>query len=144
MTTQVFAPRANPAVMLAAQRRLSGELEGDEPEFSNLNVPGVIPPDWRFVVMSAPARATASALWVDGAPARGGLAGRIAIARDSITGTAQPPVLVTLGMFATQAQLTPAQEQNARNTIADFLRAQTGLQALIAQAGLDALNAHTP
>jgi hypothetical protein len=59
-------------------------------------------------------------------------------------GTAQPPVLVTLGMFATQAQLTPAQEQNARNTIADFLRAQTGLQALIAQAGQDALNAHTP
>jgi exosortase A len=72
VTTQVFAPRANPAVMLAAQRRLSGESDGDEPEISNLKIPGVIPPDWRFVVMSAPARATASALWVDGAPARGG------------------------------------------------------------------------
>ena len=144
VTTEVFAPRANPAVLLAAQRRSSGEFEGDEPEISNLNVPGVIPPDWRFVVMSAPARATASALWVDGKPARGGLAGRLAIARDSIMGTATPSVLVTLGMFATQPQLTPAQEQNARNTIADFLRAQNGLQALIVQAGVDTLNAHNP
>jgi hypothetical protein len=90
-------------------------FEGDESDISILNVPGVIPPDWRFVAMSAAARATASAFWVDGEPARGGLAGRFAIARDSITGTAKPPVLVTLGMFATQTQLTPAQEQNARN-----------------------------
>jgi hypothetical protein len=47
-------------------------------------------------------------------------------------------------MFATQAQLTPAQEQNARNTVADFLRAQNGLHALIVQAGQDSLNARTP
>jgi exosortase A len=133
VTLRRLPARANPGGVLAARRELSGDGGdgGDDAEISTLDVPGVEPHSWHLVLSSDPAQAIASAMWVDGAPAPGGLRLRLAMARDSLFGAAHAPVIMALGMFGAQKQLTLAQAQNARATMIGFLQAQTGLAAMI-------------
>ena len=127
--------RANPGRVLAARSALSGDdgNGGGDAEISTLDVPGVAPRAWHFVLSSDPARAIASAFWVDGAPAQGGLGLRLAMARNSLFGTAHAPVIMALAMFGAQKSLSLPQSQNARATMTGFLQAQTGLAAMIAR-----------
>ena len=97
VTVQAFPPRSNPAGVITAERLATGETgAGGDPFVTTLTIPGIEPGTWRFVVASDPAKVTAAALWVDGKPAVGGLTGRIAMARNSLAGSAYAPMLVSV------------------------------------------------
>jgi len=139
VTVQAFPPRSNPARVITAQRHATGEMEGgDETVVSSLQVPGIEPENWRLVLIPEPARVTVAALWIDGRPATGGLAGRLAMARDSLVGSAYAPMLVTVSMQFPRPQMFSSDEQFAQRLIRAFLTAQGKLSEQITQLAMAA------
>ncbi len=139
VTVQAFPPRSNPARVITAQRLATGEAGGyDETVVSSLQVPGIQPGNWRLVLTGEPARVTATALWVDGKPAAGGLAGRLTMARNSLAGSAYAPMLVTVAMQFPRPQLTSSDEQYAQRLIRAFLAAQGKLSDQMTQLAVAA------
>jgi exosortase A len=139
VTVQAFPPRSNPARVITAERLATGEIGGgDEPLVSSLTVPGIEPGTWRFVVSSDPARVTAAALWVDGKPAVGGLAGRIAMARNSLAGSAYAPMLLSVSTQFPHPQVLGNEQQQAAGLIRAFLISQPKLSDQITQLAMAA------
>ncbi|MCW3476922.1 exosortase A [Limobrevibacterium gyesilva] len=138
VVVQVFPAQSNPARVISAQRRATGEFKAEEAVISSIRIPGMEPDQWRLVTTYTPASATATALWVDGRPAKGGIAGRMLLAHNSVFGTAHAPVLVAVGVRAARPQMTPEEDQLARHMIANFLVAQTALPAEIARLSSEA------
>jgi exosortase A len=139
VTVQAFPPRSNPARVITAERRATGELGGDdETVVTSMQVPGIEPDNWRLVLTSEPARVTAAALWVDGKPATGGLTGRLAMARNSLAGSAYAPMLVSVAMQFPRAQLSSSDEQFAQRLIRTFLTAQGKFSEQISQLAMAA------
>ena len=138
-TVQAFPPRSNPASVLATQRQATGESSGnDDTVVSSLEVPGSEPASWHLVLTNEPARVTATALWIDGKPATGGLSGRIAMAHDSLAGSAYAPMLVTVTMQFPRPQLTSSDQQYAQRVIRAFLVAQGKFSEQISQLAMAA------
>ncbi len=131
VTVQVFSPRVNPARIVAAQRRLTGELESDEPIFSDMEVANLQPRKWRIVTTDRPVRSTAFAVWIDGQPAVGGLSGRLLMARNSLFGAAQAPVMIAVSAASPRPRLTAEDDRMMRARIEDFLARQVDLGALV-------------
>jgi exosortase A len=139
VTVQAFPPRSNPARVITVERVATGEIGGgDEPIVSSLTVPGIEPTTWRLVLASDPRRLTAAALWIDGKPAIGGLAGRIAMARNSLGGSAYAPMLVAITMQFPYRQVTEGEVQQAQRLIAAFLAAQPKFSDQITQLAMAA------
>jgi exosortase A len=139
VTVQAFPPRSNPARLITAERTATGEIgSGGEPVVSNLTVPGIQPSTWRLVFASDPRRLTAAALWIDGKPAVGGLAGRIAMARNSLVGSAYAPLLVSITMQFPYQQVTESEVQQGQRLIAAFLTAQSSFSDQIARLAMTA------
>jgi exosortase A len=120
---QAFPPRSNPARVLAAERAVTGEA-GDEAFISTLQVPGGVPENWRLVITADHARVTAAALWIDGKPGGGGLGRRIAMAHDSLAGSAFAPVLVSISTQLPHPQAPNGEDQRAIETTRAFLMSQ--------------------
>jgi exosortase A len=136
---QTFPPRSNPASMLVAQRLVTAELRAEDAVVSSLDVPGMEPPNWRYVATTNPAYTTATALWIDGRPAQGGLAERLIMARNSIFGSAHAPVLVSVSMRSQYPQMSPAEERRRQQFIGMFLQAQTTLPMQIERLSAEVL-----
>jgi exosortase A len=134
----VFPPRVNPARIVTARRSITGELRAEEALYSSIDVPGALPAQWPVITTYNPAGIIATALWVDGEPAQGGLAGRLALARDSVLGTAHAPVLMAVGVVTTRRAMTVEEERDARQMISRFLAAQSALPAEIDRLSRDA------
>jgi hypothetical protein len=103
-----------------------------------LVVPGPTPLTWRFITTSEPARATALALWIYDMPARGGLAGRLTLARNSLLGTTHAPVLIAVSYQSPHPQMGADEEQLVRLFITTFLQVQTSLSVQITTIGASA------
>ena len=54
MTIVTLPARANPAVLIGAMRRSTGELEAEDADSSTLRIPGIEPAAWRLVTTSNP------------------------------------------------------------------------------------------
>jgi exosortase A len=94
-TTAVLPRRANPARVVALAR--ANATRGiPDPDFSTLDVPDFSPSRWVLVMDQETGQAGAYLLWVDGAPALGGLHDRLALARDLLTGSPDAPIAVTV------------------------------------------------
>jgi hypothetical protein len=90
----IFPPRTGPSEILAEQRRMTGQMNGAELEVSALQVPGTDVP-WRLVeAHELPPAAAATALWIDGRPANGGLKMRLRQAMIGLSGGMNAPVVV--------------------------------------------------
>ena len=134
VTVQAFPPRSNPARVITAERVATGETgAGEEPFVSSLDVPGIEPHTWRFVVASEPAKVTAAALWIDGRPAVGGLSGRIAMARNSLFGSTYAPMLVSVSTRFPHPQVAPNEQKQAADLIRAFLGSQAKFSEQIMQ-----------
>jgi exosortase A len=139
VAVQAFPARSNPARVITAQRLATGEASSnDDTVVSSLQVPGIEPRDWRLVLTSEPARVTAAAIWIDGQPATGGLHGRLAMARDSLVGSAYAPMLVTVTMQFARPQMSSNDEQLAQRVIRAFLAAQGKFSEQITQMAMAA------
>ncbi len=91
----VFPPRSDPKLVLDTERALAGQ-DIPEAETRALAVPGATPAAWQLVIIGTPPGVTASALWIDGEPAPGGLRTRLRQALNSLFGGRYPPLVVTL------------------------------------------------
>jgi hypothetical protein len=136
-TAQVFPRRTNPAAIIAARRRVSEEMSAEDVVTSTLEVDGLALPRWRFTAASTEKGtvATAQALMVDGAPARDGLAGRIALARDSVLGGTTRPVLLAVTHRSPRPQFGAEEDRRLRLFLTTFLQVQSNLTAELAKAG---------
>lgn len=137
MTVALFAPRANPGLVVQGQRRLSGD--GGESDVSPLTVgTAAASMRWRLVETREPHGARATGLWIDGAPTGLSLATRMRLARNSIMGATHAPVLVVLTPTVDWARLGAAGRTPARQILARFLTAHPDLPAGIATLSTDA------
>ena len=81
---------------------------------------------------------TATALWTGGNPARGGLGGRILLARQSIFGGGPASVLLSVGVRVPRAAIRPDEERIIRQMLTNFLQVQYTLNhevSRLSQAG---------
>ena len=82
LLTVAFPSRTDPADILAAQRSLTGQDVAEDVATAPLPA---IAPGWQSVTTTRPQRRAATALWIDGRPARG-LRSRATQARRSVIG----------------------------------------------------------
>ncbi len=136
VTVQLFSPRVNPGRIQSTQMGLTDEQEIEDVTFSGLDVPGPAGRNWRVISSDKPPRVTATALWVDGAPAQGGLRGRIALARNSLLGASRAPVLIAVTATASQPRRAGENSVGLLASVDTFLRAQTTLPTLVDQLSL--------
>ena len=129
-TAQVFPDRVNPAAVGAARRLVSGEADADDVTNGTLEIPGTNQAPWRLTIAGSPTGTTASAsiLMVDGAPARGGFAGRFAMARNSIFGSPHKPLLLSVSMRLPRPQITGEEERLIKLFLGTFLAVQSNLE----------------
>jgi hypothetical protein len=129
LQVEVFPPRAGLSRILAEQRRLSGEIEGADADNFAIRSHGT---NWRLTLAENPPEAAATALWIDGAPASGGLATRITQARNSLFGSDHAPVLAVVRPVIRWAEEGPAARQHAKAVVQAFLGARPALGAELA------------
>lgn len=123
-TIDVFPARANPALPIATRRNAEASDLAEDVAFSPLTVAHA---RWQLVETQKPDHVAASALWIDGDPALGGLAGRLRQARNSLFGGDFAPVLAAVSVDGTGAPMDQRQRQQASAAIRAFLDAQDGL-----------------
>ena len=128
---QAYSPRSTAESLLSGRRRATGELGAEDVVTSPLATADPGNGSWLLVDTTDPSRITAIAAWVDGAPAQGGIAGRIQQARNSVFGTPFAPVLVTVATDL-PARI-PVQNRRALvDTARRLIDAQSGLTAQLA------------
>jgi len=123
-TIAVFPARANPALPIAVRRTAGTEDLAEDIVTTPLVVAHT---PWQLVGTQQPDHVTASALWIDGNPALGGLAGRLRQARTSLFGGDFAPVLAIVALDGDGAPMDLRQRQQAGTAIRAFLDAQDGL-----------------
>ena len=89
--------------------------------------------EWSLVESRDPDSMAAVAAWVDGQPARGGIAGRLQLARDSMTGPSHVPLLMTVAVEGAGRLLAP-ERARIRDLIERFVNAQADLTQAVAAA----------
>ena len=130
-TLRVFSPRANPAVLIVAQRSAGAEDETEDTIVGGLTGLHSPPLAWRLVEGSKPDRLTASALWIDGDPDLGGLAARLRQARNSLFGGGLAPVLVAVRIDGDARPMDRLRRQQAHEAIRAFIDAQGDLHGRV-------------
>jgi exosortase A len=133
LTVTAFSPHADAGTMTRQRRIATGELGAEDITVRNLRSGdnGY----WRLVNTIEPDRISATAEWVDGVPASGGLRQRWRLALNSVTGNGQSPVLVTMAPPFDEGRMQPATRQEVETAILRVLDANPGLAAQIAAAG---------
>jgi exosortase A len=131
VTMLAFPPRSTMGPIRTADRQLG--LAGEEVEGGRLQVPGGVPPVWRLRTDQNRLRASASMIWLDGEPARGGIAARLRQVRDSLFGTDVAPVLLVLEADLPHDRAAGFTRDPARRLLQQFLAAQYDLSAQIRQ-----------
>ena len=133
VTTEAFPRRSTANSLVRERRRITGELSAEEVTAAALPAAQEGSGDWSLIHTVGPARSVAVASWTDGAPAPGGMEGRIRQARDSLFGTAYAPVLVAAAVESPK-RLSPAEQQRIDALLRGFVDAQTNLTARVGAA----------
>jgi exosortase A len=123
----VFSTRSTAAALLAERRRLTRVAAVDEAMLATFDGVGETPVQWRLVQVANPAYAIASAIWVDGLPAAGGLAMRARMAWHSLTGGQWAPVIVTVTPLVDWPQSDLTKRTEAISGLVAFLRTERSI-----------------
>ena len=129
MTVQSFPPQVNPGVIIGSLRAATLEATAEDVEASTLQPDAAPAPGLRLVAATRPNRATATMLWVNGAPDAFGLRSRVRQAQAALTGGSFAPVL--LAVIADGGAGAGSDQAAARQAIAGFLRQQQGFLAQV-------------
>ncbi|MGH7071966.1 MAG: hypothetical protein ACREFO_18425, partial [Acetobacteraceae bacterium] len=92
---EVFPARVTLGPVLAAQRHLVARFAGDESIVAPVAVPGAVPQVWHLVE-ARQGGAAASAIWIAGGAASGGLRSRLRQAWISLAGSDEAPVVAAI------------------------------------------------
>lgn len=134
-SAQVFSPRTTWAAIGVARLRATGEIGAEDISTGSIETGSGLP-EWRYTLATGKpdgSSLAATLLWTEAGPARGGLAGRIRLARASIMGGDHPPVLLSVTFSTPRAKLFVAEESQHKLFLTTFLQVQTGLEKEMAR-----------
>jgi exosortase A len=118
----VFPARSTAAPVLAERRRLTRATAVDEEMVTTLQGPGDQSVRWRLVQVSEPAYAIASAIWINGEPAAGGLSMRLQMAWHSLTGGQWAPVVLAITPLVDWPRISPSVRSQVIGQLVAFLQ----------------------
>ena len=133
VTVVTLPYRAPPDQLQRERTRLAIPPGAEDTALSPLRT---APPDsgrWSLFDSREPDLIAGISAWVDGAPAEGGLAGRLRLAWDSLHGPSHLPLLMAV-VPTTNERATASDRQRAKELIGRFVEAQRGLTAAVADA----------
>jgi hypothetical protein len=130
-TIQAFPARSTPSSLIGGRRRATAEVGTDDTTVTPMRDLNEGQGRWNLVQTGAPWRTTAVATWVRGAPAPGGLAGRLKQAQDSVFGGDHAAVLIAIGA-GQPIPLRSRPQQALTAALAKLVQAQSGLTEQIA------------
>ena len=129
MFVEAFPPRSTSSALVAERRRITQEIGAED-----ATIAAVATPDdagsWTVVQTTDPNRVTVYASWVDGLPARSGLAGRVAQARDSVFGANYAPILIAITTAEGQ-RVSPDLRKRTLEKLISLVSNQRGLNERI-------------
>jgi exosortase A len=129
---EVFSPRSTAGPVYAERRRLTHVGGADDWSEGPLAARNGDPmPPWRLIRGNEPSYVVAAGVWIEGRPAAQGIATRLKMARDSLLGGAQAPVLVVITPIADWPRVDTREKKVLENRIAAVLEARpdNGAQA---------------
>ena len=124
-----FPPRANPGALVRALHTAIGDLAAEDTEVHALR--GNVAARWQLATTTEPDRLVASAIWIDGRPATGGIAQRWLQARNSVFGANAAAVLVTISTPVLKSGMTASVHQQAQAAIEALLDRNPQLATMI-------------
>ncbi|HEY4041731.1 MAG TPA: exosortase A [Rhodopila sp.] len=132
LSWEAFSPRSTAAPMMAAWRRMvvQGALT-DGLQAHWLDQPDGKAGAWQILQSSDPAYLIAVSVWVDGKAARPGLAMRLQMALNSLTGSAYAPLILTVKAAIDWEKRDPAELNAAADALPHFLLSHPELDATI-------------
>ncbi len=119
VTVQATSSRSTGAQLNEARQAILGAFDADEAQ----TAPVAGAPGWQSVVVAKPFLLAGVSTWIDGQPATGGLAQRVRLARNSLSGSSPGPMVMAL-VLRRDRPMTDAQVSGALNDIARFAAAQ--------------------
>ncbi len=123
VSAQVFSSRSTWSAIGQARTRLTNESRAEDTTSGRIDVS----PGWSYLVANGTPTGsymTATALWTGGTPARGGLGGRILLARQSILGGGARSILLSVGVQVDRAAIRLDEERQIKALITNFLQVQ--------------------
>ena len=122
MSWEAFSRHITAAPLMAARRRLVMRAEKTEGlREAWLSSADGVPSAWRILISSDPAFVIAASMWIDGKPARPGLAMRLRMARDSLFGSAFAPMVVTVTPVLNWDALKGHERKDVVDSVSAFL-----------------------
>jgi exosortase A len=124
MTVQleVFSPHSTAAPVNGERRRLTRYPDAeDTSEAPMLSHSGNALPGWRFVRASDPPFFAAAGLWIDGQPTTSNFAMRLRMARTSVLGASNAPVLVVITPIEDWLKFDMRNRRDLERQITDLL-----------------------
>jgi exosortase/archaeosortase family protein len=131
ITWTVLSPRSTAAPVMAARRRMVADALSEGLQEDWLEPVNGMPSPWRIMKSDDPAYATAAAIWIDGKPVRPGLAMRLRMALNSLTGSAYAPMVVTVTPVVDWETKNGQELKAAEDALPRFLLANPGLDQTI-------------
>lgn len=129
---EVFSPRSTAAPVNAQRRRLTLPEKADDISEAPLAGNGGSPlPPWRAIRANEPSFVAVAGVWVDGEPVTPGMTMRLNMARSSVFGGADSPVLVTITPVTDWEKVDMRQKAVLEHKIAAVIEAQPGIAAQI-------------
>ncbi|WP_428486042.1 exosortase A [Rhodopila sp.] len=132
MTWEAFPPGITAGPVMAERRRLCRPAETENASKSWMPDTSAAHRAWRIMQSNEPAYVLATALWIDGKPARPGVAMRARMAVNSLFGTAYAPLLVTMTPAVSWDGMRPSDLKAAETSLLAFLQAHPDLDSRIA------------
>jgi len=134
LSISAFSPRSNAGAMARLLRQVTGEIGAESSDVRTLRTTDAA--TWRLVTTTEPDRLTATAQWVDGRPATGGLAQRRLQAWNSVAGSNSAPILVAIATPPTHARIPERAQRQIEQAMLGLLDRNPGLIGqLMALAG---------
>ncbi len=125
---EVFSPRSTAAPINAERRRLTRPEKADDVSEAPLETKGGDPlPPWRVIRANEPSFVAVAGVWIDGAPRTPSLKMRLDMARTSVTGGADAPVLVTITPVEDWEKIDMRQKAALERQIAMMIEARPGI-----------------
>jgi exosortase A len=131
MNWEAFSPHITAAPLMAERRRLVVRAETEGLQEHWLDTTDAAPNAWRIMTSNEPDYAIGVSMWVDGKPARPGLAMRLKMAMHSLFGSAFVPMVVTVTPAVDWASLHPIDSRAAQASVAEFLLSHRDLDRTV-------------
>ncbi len=131
MSWAAFSPRITAAPLMAERRRLVLRAQTEGLQEHWLVTRDGSRSAWRIMRSTDPEFMIAVAMWVDGKPARPGLAMRTRMAMNSLFGSAYAPIVVTVSPAVAWDALSAEQRTNVEASLPEFLLGHPNLDRTI-------------